>query len=130
MALACSLPMQEFLSKMEKYEATMSPFGTGKSIRSSSKKAQYAVFMTEEVKTMRAMISGKVISINLLLATHASETLSRTEAQLLVNQENLLSRLEEAKDDMSSNIRQDIENMSTANSTTQEKLLQETAATT
>ncbi|KAF2635384.1 hypothetical protein P280DRAFT_194530 [Massarina eburnea CBS 473.64] len=127
MALACSLPMQDFLSKLERYEGSMSPFTTGKSIRSVGKKAEYAVFMSEEVKTMRTMISGKVISINLLLATHASETLSRTQDRLSTNQENLLSRLEEAKVGLS-RIRQDIENMNTASCTSQERFEQETGA--
>ena len=54
------------------------------------------------------MISGKVISVNLLLATHASETLSRTERKLSINQQNIIARLEEAKDGMNS-IRQDNE---------------------
>jgi len=113
--------MQDFLSKMGKYEAAMSPFANRKSVRSAGKKAEYAVFMSEEVKTMRAMISGKVISINLLLGTHASETLSRTEGQLSANQENLLARLAEAKNGMNS-IRQDIASMNTATSTSQEQL--------
>jgi hypothetical protein len=121
--------MQEFLLKLEKYEAAMSPFATSKSARSVGKKAEYAVFMSEEVKTMRAMISGKVISINLLLATHASETLSRTEIRLSNNQENLLKRLEEARDGMS-RIHQDIDNMGTATTTSQERFRQETAAST
>ncbi|KAF2110430.1 hypothetical protein BDV96DRAFT_583994 [Lophiotrema nucula] len=129
MALACSLPLRDFLTKMEKYEAAMSPFATRNSFRSTGKKAQYAVFMSEEVKTIRAMISGKVISINLLLATHASETLSRTEARLSTNQENILTSLEEAKDGMS-RMRQDFERMSAATTTTQEQLRQDTSDST
>jgi hypothetical protein len=100
MALACSLPLQDFLSKIEKCEVAMSPFAKAKSFRSAGKKAQYAVFMTDEVKMLRAMISGKVISINLLLATHASETLSRTEGRMSSDQESVLAKLEEAKTDM------------------------------
>jgi hypothetical protein len=129
MALACSFPLHDFLSKLEKYEITMSPFATGTSFRSAGKKAQYAVFMSEDVKTMRAMISGKVISINLLLATHASETLSRTESQLSINQKSILARLEEAKDGMNS-IRQEIECMNAATTTSREQLRQERADST
>lgn len=127
MALACSLPMQAFLSKLEKYETDMSPFATGKSFRSAAKKAQYAVFMADEVKTMRAMISGKVISINMLLATHASQSLSRTEGRMSSDQRNLLASLQEARDEMSQ-IRQDIENMDTATTTSREQLRQEMEA--
>jgi hypothetical protein len=123
MALACSLPLQDFLSKLERYEAAISPFATGRSVRSAGKKAEYAVFMSEEVKTMRTMISGKVISINLLLGTHASETLSRTEAQLSANQGKLLAELAGAKDDMIK-VRDDIASMHTDTSSSREQLLE------
>lgn len=129
MALACSLPMQEFQSKIEKYETDMSPFATGRSFRSAAKKAQYAVFMGSEVKTMRAMISGKVISINLLLGTDASETLSRTEARMSNDQKNLLAKLEEAKSGMDT-IHQDIESMRTAATSSHESLRLEAEAST
>ena len=113
MALACQLPMKDFLLKLEQYESTMSPFTTSKSFRATGKKARYAVFMSEEVKTMRAMISGKVISINLLLATHASESLSRSEDRLATDHEVVLDRLAEAKAEMSA-IRRDMERNQTA----------------
>ncbi|KAH7072598.1 hypothetical protein BKA63DRAFT_46417 [Paraphoma chrysanthemicola] len=129
MALACNLPLQDFLSKLEKYEAAMSPFATGKSYSSTGKKAQYALFMSEEVKTIRAMISGKVISINLLLATHASESLSRAEGRLSTNQASILFTLEQARDGMS-RIREDIERIGAETTTSQEQLRQETADTT
>ncbi|KAH7076020.1 hypothetical protein FB567DRAFT_632317 [Paraphoma chrysanthemicola] len=129
MALACRLPLQDFLSKLEKYDATMSPFATGSSFRSTGKKVRYALSMAEEVKTVRAMISGKVISINLLLATHASESLSRNEERLSANQESIISRLEEAKDGMS-RIRQDIDRMDATANTSREELRKETARST
>jgi hypothetical protein len=80
MALACRLPLQDFLSRVEKYESTMGPMAPI-SMRGAGKKAKWAVFMIEEVKRIRAVISAKVISINLLLATHASETLSKLESR-------------------------------------------------
>jgi len=126
MALACTLPLQDFLSKLENYEAAMSPFATGKSFRSARKRAQYAVFVSEEVKTIRAMISGKVISISLLLATHASETLSRTERRLSTDQEEILARVQDAKDGMS-RLREDIKRMDASTTAVQEQHRQETA---
>ncbi|MCJ1313124.1 hypothetical protein MMC25_006801 [Agyrium rufum] len=79
MALACSFPLEDFLSKLEKYDAAMASVSSMTVSRAAAKKAKWAVFMTEEVDRIRTMISGHVISINLLLATHASETLSRLE---------------------------------------------------
>ncbi|KAF2821056.1 tannase-domain-containing protein [Ophiobolus disseminans] len=110
MALACTLPLQDFLLKMKRFKDAMSPFTTTKTMRSSRKKVQYAVSMSDEVKTIRAMISEKVISINLILATHASETLSRTEA----------------KEGMS-DIRQDKDSLSNAKTTSSTQLRKDAA---
>jgi hypothetical protein len=94
MALACQLPLREFLSKLEKYETTMGPLATG-TMRSVGKKAKWAILMEKEVKKIRALVSAKVLSISLLLATHTSETLSRMEHQAGLHQERLFEKLEE-----------------------------------
>lgn len=98
MSLACMLPMQEFLTKLKKYEASLSPSEKSSPLRATARKTQYAVTTAEDVKSFRAMISGKVISINLLLATHASESLSRAEGRASTNHNVLVDKLEEAKD--------------------------------
>lgn len=72
MALACQLPLREFLAKLEKYESSMGPFADRISLRGTRCKAKWAVSMAEDVEKLRALIAGKVISINLLLATHSS----------------------------------------------------------
>jgi hypothetical protein len=71
MALACRLPLQDFLVKIQKYEASMGVFA-GRSIKGVGHKAKWAVHIGDEMQKLRAMISAKVLSINLLLATHAS----------------------------------------------------------
>ena len=78
MALACQFPLREFLIRIDKYGAALDPFATT-GIVGAGKKAKWAVFVAEDVKKLRALVSAKTISINLLLATHASETLSRLE---------------------------------------------------
>ena len=94
MALACRLPLTDFFSKLEKYEAAMGPLASH-TLRGAGKKVQWAVFMADEVKKIRAMISAKVISINLLLAMHASETLSRMESYSSSHYQQLFEKLEE-----------------------------------
>ena len=71
MALACRLPLQDFLAKIQKYESSMGAFA-GKSIKGAGHKAKWAVFLADEVEKLRALVSAKVLSINLLLNTHAS----------------------------------------------------------
>lgn len=74
MALTCQIPLREFLVKLQKYETALGPFATqgGSCWRSTARKAQYAVFMMDEVAKLRTAIGAKVLSINLLLATHTS----------------------------------------------------------
>ena len=96
MALACQFPLREFLSKVQSHETTMGPFAT-RSIRGIGNKAKWAVFMADDVKRIRAVISAKVITINLLLATHASETLSRMEHEVGSIQKELFQNLNEQR---------------------------------
>ena len=100
MGLACNLPLAEFLAKLERFDSAMAPQAAGLRMREAGRKTQWAVLMAEEVKKIRALISGKVISINLLLATHASETLSRVEDQSGKHQKELFEKLEEERAQM------------------------------
>jgi len=94
MALTCQLPLQEFLSNIEKYEKTMGPFARS-SLRGAGHKARWAVFVTQEVKKIRALISAKALSINLLLAMHTSETVSTLESRGRSQHNELLRNIEE-----------------------------------
>ena len=71
MALACVLPLQDFLAKIRKYEASMGAFASC-SVKGAANKTKWAVFVAEEVQKLRAMVSAKVLSITLLLNTHVS----------------------------------------------------------
>ncbi|CAG8970730.1 hypothetical protein HYALB_00001512 [Hymenoscyphus albidus] len=75
MALACQVPLQEFLVKIEHYEKTLGPWART-SLSVAAKKAKWAVFVAEDVVKFRALISAKIISINLLLCLQISETIS------------------------------------------------------
>lgn len=72
MALACQLPLREFLIKLEKYESALGPLNGPWSFRGVGSKTKWAIALSEDVEKLRALIGAKVISINLLLATHAS----------------------------------------------------------
>jgi uncharacterized protein YoxC len=92
MALACQLPLREFLAKLEKYEASLGPFVVRRGLGVAGLKAKWALFMAEEVTKLRGVIQGKVISINLLLATHTSRTVLQLERQGRENHRELMSR--------------------------------------
>ena len=101
-ALTSILALQEFLTKLEKFECSMSPFAAKKTFTMSraGRQAQYALFMADEIEKMRAVIYGNVIRINVLLATHASETLSRTEDRMATHHQDLTDRFQDTRNDM------------------------------
>ena len=72
MALACQLPLRDFMVKLEKYESTLGPFADKRSLRAMVRKSKWAVVFSEEVERLRAMVAAKNISLNLLLATNTS----------------------------------------------------------
>jgi hypothetical protein len=72
MAFTCQLPLQEFLSRLQAYEASLGPFSQRSAIRGAGAKTKWTIYMVKEVEKLRALIAGKVISIQLLLSTHTS----------------------------------------------------------
>lgn len=72
MALACQLPLREFMTKLERYESSLGPWVERTSFRGAGRKARWASGFDGEVQKLRALVAAKQISINLLLSTHAS----------------------------------------------------------
>ena len=72
MALACQLPLHDFMKKLERYESALGPFSERNSLRGAGRKAKWALSLTEEVEKLRAVVAAKHISINLLLSTNTS----------------------------------------------------------
>ena len=72
MALACQLPLREFLVKLDKYEASLSPFAEQKFYRGVGSKSQWATSFAAEVEQLRAVVAAKALSIQLLLTMHSS----------------------------------------------------------
>jgi hypothetical protein len=68
MALACQFPLREFLAKIQRDEPSLGALA-GKSFRGIIKKTKWAVITSEDVKKLRVLVSAKVVSINMLLAT-------------------------------------------------------------
>lgn len=74
MALTCRIPLQEFLERIQRYETSLGPYSVHRRgcLKSVGRKSQWTVFMSDEVVKLRTAIGAKVLSINLLLATHTS----------------------------------------------------------
>ncbi|KAL8951486.1 MAG: hypothetical protein Q9222_002540 [Ikaeria aurantiellina] len=89
MALACKIPLQEFMTKLERYEESLGPWAHRSSLGTIGRTTKWAVSFGREVEKLRAIVAAKQISINLLLATHCSQTISlmnhRTKHELNVS---------------------------------------------
>ena len=72
MALACQLPLSDFLVSIERYESSLGPWSKQTVLGSASHKVKWALSITEQVEKIRALVAAKNISINMLLATHSS----------------------------------------------------------
>lgn len=72
MAFACKLPLQDFTTKLDKYESSLGPWQHRTHFRGTARKAKWAVSFGQEVEKLRAMVAAKQISINLLLTTQCS----------------------------------------------------------
>ncbi|KAL6713499.1 hypothetical protein ACLMJK_008964 [Lecanora helva] len=93
MALACQLPLRDFMEKLGKYESTLGPWSPQAPFRSASRKARWAIGFDNEVKKLRALVTAKQMSINLLLATQTSEAVSSMNLRTKKEHSNLMSKI-------------------------------------
>jgi hypothetical protein len=119
MALVCQLPLRDFLTKLESYESTLGPFGNKTSFRTAHNKAKWALSMVEEVNKLRAFVAAKVMSINLLFATHTSQTLSKLESRTRNNYEELKMQFARNSDEVNQ-LREGLKSVETQISHTQQ----------
>ena len=78
MALACQMPLRDFMIKLKSYESSLGPWADRTSFRGGGRKAKWAIAFSGEVEKLRALVAAKQISINLLLATQASYGIHRS----------------------------------------------------
>ncbi|KAF2638733.1 alfa-L-rhamnosidase [Massarina eburnea CBS 473.64] len=80
-ALACQIPLREFLDRIGKFEKSLGPFARSKwtDLSAGGRKAQWTMFIGDEVTKLRAIVAAKVLSINLLLGLYTCEVVSNHE---------------------------------------------------
>ncbi len=72
MAMACRLPLQDFMVKLSRYESSLGSFASRKSLQHIGKMARWSITFAEEVEKLRALVAAKHVSINLLLGMQNS----------------------------------------------------------
>ncbi|KAK6369285.1 hypothetical protein LTS17_009625 [Exophiala oligosperma] len=94
LALTCQIPLNAFLQRLQKFEQRLGPFAKRSALGGTIRKSQWALQMGQEVQKLRAMISAKVLSLNLLLSVQNAENLGRVAAQTNEGLPKLFSKLE------------------------------------
>ncbi|KAL8718286.1 MAG: hypothetical protein Q9225_004564, partial [Loekoesia sp. 1 TL-2023] len=110
MALACQIPLKNFLTKIEQYDVSMSPFTNRFSLKSTGHKTQWALSISEDVIKLRALVAAKVLSINLLLAMHVSQTVSRIDSRLKTDNRHIAGKIMEHRNQLD-RVERDIHNI-------------------
>ncbi|MCJ1456069.1 hypothetical protein MMC28_006426 [Mycoblastus sanguinarius] len=95
MALACKLPLQDFMTKLEKYESSLGAWAYRNPRSTIGRKARWAVSFGQEVEKFRALVAAKQISINLLLTMHCSQTFSSINSRSKREHGDLISKIVE-----------------------------------
>ena len=67
LALTFKLPLSEFLQKIERYKSSLGVVSSRRQWVGAPRKAQWTLFMPEEISKMRAMITMKIVTVSLLL---------------------------------------------------------------
>ena len=68
MVCACEASLQDFLKKLDKFEASLGEQAKTAWYRGLPRKTQWAAAFGQEVETLRLLIAGKIVSINAMLA--------------------------------------------------------------
>ena len=71
MARGCMIPLQTFLTAVEKYKSSLVPNSTARHGRRDFHKIQWGLTMEKEVKKMRDAIAAQVSTLQLFLQAHA-----------------------------------------------------------
>ncbi|KAK0619586.1 hypothetical protein B0T14DRAFT_519521 [Immersiella caudata] len=96
-ALSCRRPLEEFLSKLKRYEASLGPRATGTSWRTPADKIRFMVTQKEEIRKIQSYLSVHVGTLNILLAEHGLETMNLSHEETQSHQQEIRERLETTK---------------------------------
>ena len=81
LALACQLPLQEFLNKIEKFEDSLGSWNTNnRSFSAITQRLRWSAKYKGEAKALRARLAPNLATITVLLMTQAVNSQSSTES--------------------------------------------------
>jgi hypothetical protein len=81
LALACQLPLQEFLEKIEKFEDSLGSWSSkSRSFSAITLRLHWSVKYKHEAEALRARLTPKITTITLLLMAITVDSLSKAES--------------------------------------------------
>ena len=95
-ALTCRYPLEEFLTKIQKYEKELDSKIVNGKIKTTVRKAQYALTRKKEAETLRSYLNIHIGTVNMLLLRQGLEMLDVAREENDKGQENLRERIEDS----------------------------------
>ncbi|VUC21944.1 unnamed protein product [Clonostachys rosea] len=74
-ALSCRRPLEEFLRKIRRYETSLGPGCTKKSLQVQIDKVRFRFGQNDDIRKLQNYLSVHLATINILLAEHGLETM-------------------------------------------------------
>ena len=97
-ALSCKRPLEEFLAKLRRYEASLGPRATaGSSWKAPIDKVRFMATQSDEIRKMQSYLSVHVGTLNILLAEHGLETMNLAQEKAAADQVDIRDRIETTK---------------------------------
>lgn len=88
-ALLCRHPLEDFLGKVRKYEASLGVWGTEKGLKGVGKKVEWALRKKDDVRMLRDYLVLHVGSINMLLLSYGLELIDIASTTAVKDQADL-----------------------------------------
>ncbi|KAK3902573.1 hypothetical protein C8A05DRAFT_33716 [Staphylotrichum tortipilum] len=93
-ALSCRRPLEEFLGKLKRYEASLGPRATGSTWKAPVDKVRFRFGGSDEIRKMQNYLSVHIGTVNILLAEHGLETMNVAQEKTGAAQLAIRERLE------------------------------------
>jgi len=85
LALACQLPLQEFLEKIEKFDESLGPWNTkNRSFSAITQRLRWSAKYKDEARYLRARLAPNVATITVLLMTQTVDIMSNAKSERII----------------------------------------------
>ncbi|KAF2664238.1 hypothetical protein BT63DRAFT_104735 [Microthyrium microscopicum] len=95
-ALSCRRPLEQFLTRIRKYESSLGVWSKGNSVKTAAAKLKWGFGgWHEEVRRLQSYLNVHVATINILLVEHGLEKIDIASGKSEVNHQNVQESIEQ-----------------------------------